>query len=73
MIPVDEEPATPQEGIPRESGDDPWLTWPMFTVLTVFPARAGMIPQVSPSWLQETSIPRESGDDPLATTAPLPS
>ena len=34
----------------------------------VFPARAGMIPEVNTGIKDSASIPRESGDDPLSSS-----
>ena len=43
MIPVEEQSPTPEECIPRESGDDPLYGTHNFPLKSVFPARAGMI------------------------------
>ena len=50
--------------IPRESGDDPIMTYTTYPLPDVFPARAGMIPSPTSSSTTWLSIPRESGDDP---------
>ena len=58
---------TPQNRIPRESGDDPLVVDRTASISAVFPARAGMIPTVSNRLTKLSGIPRESGDDPYST------
>ena len=50
--------------IPRESGDDPSRVILDICFSLVFPARAGMIPDLDVFKIAHFSIPRESGDDP---------
>ena len=54
-----------KSGIPRESGDDPWLVYRPEKSQEVFPARAGMIRSAHGCIPRLLGIPRESGDDPL--------
>ena len=53
------------QGIPRESGDDPFTIYNDPKHAYVFPARAGMIRINGRRDILENSIPRESGDDPI--------
>ena len=64
MIPAGADAPSTARSIPRESGDDPVSSSRLTASSTVFPARAGMIPQTSPPRAERNSIPRESGDDP---------
>ena len=52
-------------GKPRASGDDPDYPWVSQGIISVNPARAGMILTGSPSATLLKGKPRASGDDPL--------
>ena len=64
MIPFAASATFKEEGIPRESGDDPRPVVKSQIHNQVFPARAGMIRSPADAAHGQPGIPRESGDDP---------
>ena len=52
-------------GVPRASGDDPSVSVLSVTIIKVFPAQAGMIPDYDITVSSIRSVPRASGDDPI--------
>ena len=51
-------------GVPRECGDDPIPKVAKKNKKIVFPANAGMIPNIRDRVLEYRRVPRECGDDP---------
>ncbi len=51
-------------GLPRASGDEPWLNMSFAHFDEVCPARAGMSPTEAPNGQALAGLPRASGDEP---------
>ena len=69
MIPRFERLVADYLGKPRASGDDPGHVDGVGTCSRVNPARAGMIPMLTPMTGRSGGKPRASGDDPAAEMA----